>query len=256
MNKSRGDYCMEMIEDKRVGIAALLISIIALFNHYGYSIGRLSSNFYPIVLMFLFSVMTVCLLLIIYGFILKRSWARKFTIMFVCWSLLFPIWGLLVGSQTAEHLLFIALYASILVLLTAPYVKQYFLIIFRFGDWVLFKRDVILKSGKITTIHFFSKKVPKSGIPTVLPYGYEVMISSRSKMPYLRKIGPHPYHFGKYTLYTRFVKLKSGIELPIYFFSKKKPKSGKPVSLPDKYIVRVNQRSNMPYLVRDKPGIH
>jgi hypothetical protein len=99
-------------------------------------------------------------------------------------------------------------------------------------------------------IHFFSKKIPKSGSPTYMPMGYEVMVSDRSKMPYLRKIGPHPYHYGKYTLYTRIVKLKSGTELPIYFFSKKKPRSGKPTPLPEKFLVKESDRSHMPYLVK------
>ena len=60
------------------------------------------------------------------------------------------------------------------------------------------------------------------------------------------------YHHGKYTLYTKQVDLKGGRTVTIYFFSSGKPKSGKPCSLPDGYIVGVNKRSNMPYLKKKK----
>ena len=66
-------------------------------------------------------------------------------------------------------------------------VKEYFKSAFRFGDWILYKRDVRLKSGKSTIIHFFSRKTPKSGVPTSMPKGYEIGISDRSDMPYLHK---------------------------------------------------------------------
>lgn len=38
------------------------------------------------------------------------------------------------------------------------------------------------------------------------------------------------YKYGKYILYTRMVKLKSGLILPIFFFSSHRPHSGKTVS--------------------------
>lgn len=56
------------------------------------------------------------------------------------------------------------------------------------------------------------------------------------------------YRYGKYILYTKLVTLKSGLKLPIYFFSWKTPKSGHPTSLPDGYTVKENQKSHMPYL--------
>lgn len=60
------------------------------------------------------------------------------------------------------------------------------------------------------------------------------------------------YKYGEYTLYKREVELKSGMTLTIYFFSKKTPKSGTPTSMPQGYIVKINKRSNMPYLKKDK----
>ena len=52
----------------------------------------------------------------------------------------------------------------------------------------------------------------------------------------------------KYTLYTRDVKLKGGKVQTIYFFSAKKPKSGRPCNLPKGYTVVENPRSGLPFL--------
>jgi len=52
----------------------------------------------------------------------------------------------------------------------------------------------------------------------------------------------------EYTLYTRDVKLKGGRMQTIYFFSARKPKSGKPIDKPDGYTVKVNKRTGLPFL--------
>lgn len=51
-----------------------------------------------------------------------------------------------------------------------------------------------------------------------------------------------------YTLHKRDVELKNGGTQTIYFFSKKKPKSGVPCDLPDGYQVGVNKQTGLPYL--------
>jgi hypothetical protein len=56
------------------------------------------------------------------------------------------------------------------------------------------------------------------------------------------------FRYGKYALYTRTVSLKSGLQIPIYFFSKNEPKSGHPTTLPNGYMIEENQYSHMPYL--------
>ena len=61
---------------------------------------------------------------------------------------------------------------------------------------------------------------------------------------YFKKI----FKYGKYVLYTKLVTLRSGLQLPIYFFSSKTPKSGHPTSLPEGYTVKENEKSHMPYL--------
>ena len=69
-------------------------------------------------------------------------------------------------------------------------------------------------------------------------------LSTESVKKYFYQI----YQYGKYILYSRYVKLKSGKELPIFFFSSHTPKSGSPTQLPDGYMVQENPKSNMPYL--------
>ena len=49
-----------------------------------------------------------------------------------------------------------------------------------------------------------------------------------------------------YTLYTIERKLKSGKKMNLYFFSKKKPKRGKPIDLPAGYKVIKNKRTGLP----------
>ncbi len=57
------------------------------------------------------------------------------------------------------------------------------------------------------------------------------------------------YTYHGWTLYTREVKLKRGPKVNIYFFSKRKPKSGKMMNdMPKGYKVGVNKRTGLPYL--------
>ena len=118
----------------------------------------------------------------------------------------------------------------------------------------LYTREVKLKSGKTQIIYFFSKKQPKSGRQCALPERYRVGINKRSGMPYLRLKGKKDkieyYEKDGYRLYTREVKLKGGKTQVIYFFSKKRPKSGRRCPLPKGYRVGINKRSGMPYLKR------
>ena len=58
------------------------------------------------------------------------------------------------------------------------------------------------------------------------------------------------YKYNDYTLYSKLVRLKNGKLQIIYFFSKRKPKSGTPIALPNGYQVGVNKRSGLPYLIR------
>jgi hypothetical protein len=62
---------------------------------------------------------------------------------------------------------------------------------------------------------------------------------------------PKEYRYGLYTLYTELVQLRNGKNQVIYFFSKHKPKSGNPTTLPTGFHVEVSERSGLPYLKKD-----
>jgi hypothetical protein len=56
------------------------------------------------------------------------------------------------------------------------------------------------------------------------------------------------YTYEEWTLYCKDVKLKCDVMQTIYFFSKRKPKSGIPCDLPDDYLVVINKRTGLPVL--------
>jgi hypothetical protein len=57
-----------------------------------------------------------------------------------------------------------------------------------------------------------------------------------------------PFVYNGYTLFTKEVQLKNGGRRPIYFFSKRKPKSGRMCAKPLNYHVGVNERTGLPFL--------
>ncbi len=58
--------------------------------------------------------------------------------------------------------------------------------VYKYKDWVLYEKDVTLKDGRTRTIHFFTKRTPRSGAPCDLPDGYAVGVSERTGLPYLK----------------------------------------------------------------------
>jgi len=56
------------------------------------------------------------------------------------------------------------------------------------NGYVLYKRDVEFKGGRMQTIYFFTKagNKPKSGEPCDKPDNKEVGINKRTGLPYLR----------------------------------------------------------------------
>ena len=61
------------------------------------------------------------------------------------------------------------------------------------------------------------------------------------------------YKHGEYTLHKKDITLKgTGKQYPMYFFSKKQPKSGEPCDLPEGYIVKVNPKTGLPFLKKEK----
>jgi hypothetical protein len=60
------------------------------------------------------------------------------------------------------------------------------------------------------------------------------------------------YTYGDYTLYSELVQLKNNKMQLIYFFSKRKPKSGTPARFPSGFEVQTSKRSGLPYLKRNE----
>lgn len=231
--------------------------VSGLYYHHGYTIGSLTHIPYLLITSFLEIVVIVALIAVLYGFVYKTYWARKFTMLFILWSAMFPLWGIIIGNNLLGHFILLLIYVFCVYYLMTERVLEYFkvIVVFKYGPYTLYKRQVTLESGKILTIFFFSSHTPKSGTPCPMPEGYEVGINSRSKMPYLQKIGkPKPFKYNDYTLYKKTVTLLSGKTLTIFFFSSGKPKSGEQCPKPDGYIVGINPRSKMPYLKKESNG--
>ena len=192
---------MYKVKDLRVGVAVFLsVLLIAeiyfmvsffthgLFVRYGYSMESLMFIPYLLVILLLLSAITISTILIFYGFFQRKEWTLIFSKLFVGWSMIWPIWGILVGLNLVEQILLLLIYLFLILLLNTPLIKEHFVKVFRFGKYTLYKKDVELKSGKRLTIYFFSEGTPKSGTPTTMPEGYRVEVNERSKMPYLKKI--------------------------------------------------------------------
>ncbi|UCH71874.1 MAG: helix-hairpin-helix domain-containing protein, partial [Thermoplasmatales archaeon] len=58
---------------------------------------------------------------------------------------------------------------------------------YKYKKYMLYEKEVELKSGKKRKIHFFSKKKPDEGKPIKLPKGYRVKINKKTGVPYLKK---------------------------------------------------------------------
>jgi hypothetical protein len=267
---------MYKLKHMPIGISLFLISLLVLevyyffidylvagiYAHHGYTFDTLQTLPHFAVTLFLFTLIAIALIAVIYGFIYRKHWVRKFTMIYIVWAAIWPIWGLLIGNKVFEHVIILIIYLAMEIFLMTDYVKEWFaeLEYFTYGEWTLYKRTVELKSGKTVTIYFFSKHKPKSGTPCPMPEGYEVGVNEKTGLPFLRKIGkvkivkevkeekPEIFTYGEYTLYTRSVDLKSGKTLDIYFFSKKKPHSGHKTPMPEGYEVGVNERTGLPYL--------
>ncbi len=236
-----------------------------LYPFHGYTIDSLEYIPYMFVTIFLFVIVFFSLYKITIGFILREKWARKFTIMYTLWASIWPIWAIIRGNRVYENALFFIIYMLVIIYLLSKTVKKYFekIHVFTYGPYTLYTRQVDLKnSGKLIDIYYFCKHTPKSGTPCAMPEGYEVAVNPYTKMPYLQKIGKKPkpkiFKHGKYTLYTRKVKLKNADKaIDIYFFSPRKPKSGKPCPKPEGYELGINPKTTLPYLrKKDKKPVN
>ncbi len=139
------------------------------------------------------------LIIIPFGFIKRKNWARYYALVFLLWSAFAAIWFIFITGQKIIGFLFFGLFVLLDMYLLMSSVKRYFkkssiaivpseiMKEYKYGDYTLYSKLVRLKNGKIQIIYFFSKMKPKSGTPTLLPVGFEVEMSKRSGLPYLKK---------------------------------------------------------------------
>lgn len=198
-------------KDIPIGIILFVIFIIALDAVYLFYLvdslilGKcdlttfLSFSLISIVMWIDLLLSMLSLVIIPYGFLKRKYWARLYAFVFLLWSVLKVIMYI---SKTGEKIigfcLFVLFVVSIMYLLMSP-VKKYFGKItmtivpietikeYTYGIYTLYSKLVLLKNGKNQLIYFFSKRKPKSGTPTTLPDGYLVEVSKRSGLPYLKK---------------------------------------------------------------------
>jgi hypothetical protein len=60
------------------------------------------------------------------------------------------------------------------------------------------------------------------------------------------------FRYGDYTLYEKKIMTKSGKKRTVQFFSKGEPDEGKPIGLPDGYVIKENKKTGIPYLKKKK----
>jgi transcription termination factor NusA len=58
---------------------------------------------------------------------------------------------------------------------------------FKYEEYTLYRKEIILQSDKKRIIHFFSREKPDDGIKVNLPEGYEVKINKKTGVPYISR---------------------------------------------------------------------
>jgi len=190
-----------------VFIACIIALDIAFFIYLGYLFMFVDEFFtvflsYSIlsILMWVTVLLAMLTLVIIpYGFSKRKNGARLFALVFLLWSIFMVIATIsMTGEKIIGFLLLVLCVVSIMYLLMSP-VKRYFekkpmaivpyeiLKEYTYGLYTLYSKLVRLKNGNNQIIYFFSKRKPKSGTPTALPEGFDVEVSNRSGLPYLKK---------------------------------------------------------------------
>jgi len=58
--------------------------------------------------------------------------------------------------------------------------------VFKHEDWTLYTIEPEFKTIGKRKMYFFSKKIPKRGIPCDMPDGYEIVVNEKTGLPFLR----------------------------------------------------------------------
>ena len=59
--------------------------------------------------------------------------------------------------------------------------------VFTYGEYTLYRKEIMLQSNKKRIIHFFSKDKPEDGETVELPEGYEVKTNKKTGVPYISR---------------------------------------------------------------------
>ena len=142
----------------------------------------------------------IALIAVTYGFYKAKNIARLYIIFYL---LLASFWALIsifiMRWQIFEHHIYFIIYVILLMYLNLSHVKAYFgnnsnsiflqqiNNVYHYGKYTLYTRDVELRSGRIQTIYFFSKKLPERGVACCIPDGFIVETNPKTGMPYLKR---------------------------------------------------------------------
>lgn len=197
---------MTETRDIPIGIWLFVIFIIVFDLYYFYLLFTQGPHFLlfassiPSPVMWINVLLTIISLFVIpYGFLKGRNWARIFALVFILWSAFLAIAMIIVRWKIIEHYLLFVIYVVMVMYLLMSPVKRYFGKtdaswlsrkednVYQYGEYTLYSKDVKLRSGRIQTIYFFSRKTPVSGRPCNKPDNFIVNINPKSGMPYLKK---------------------------------------------------------------------
>jgi len=59
--------------------------------------------------------------------------------------------------------------------------------VFTYGEYTLYRKEIMLQSDKKRIIHFFSKEKPEDGVTVDLPEDYEVKTNKKTGVPYISR---------------------------------------------------------------------
>jgi hypothetical protein len=182
-----------------LGAASVVSLAYSLLFGDDYLTTFLSFSIFSIVMWIEVSLTILSLVIIPYGFVKRKNWARIYALVFLSWSAFAAMEYL---AMTGEKIIYFPLFVIDVVFvmyLLQSSVKRYFGILslaivpseiqneFTYGNYTLYSKLVRLKNGKTQIIYFFCKGKPKSGSPIPFPSGFEVEVSKRSGLPFLKK---------------------------------------------------------------------
>lgn len=143
-------------------------------------------------------IVILSVLIIPYGIVKQKKYARNFAIIFLIWSIFWTTIMLYLGSQILTHYIMFVILMILLMYILMSEVKKYFYptnaIIeykekkpFTIGGYTLYRREIKKKDGEYRTFYYFSKTPSKEGKPTSKPENYKVKVNPKTGVPYLKK---------------------------------------------------------------------